>query len=121
MNTSDDRWAAKVHPLARDVEPEDPLELVPQTVAGDPAQMLECILQEFAWMGCDAQQLLALFRNPGYPLLCELRAFYGEEEIRRQVESVVLRQGVLKFREHIVEPEEEPEVVQIMPRWENGS
>src|SRR3972149_938578 len=121
MNTIDDRWAAKVHPLAREVVPEDPLELVPQAVAGDPAQMLECILQEFSWMGYDTQQLLALFQNPGYPLLCELRAFYGDEEIRRQVESVVARQGVLKFREHIVEPEEEPEVLQVMPRWGNES
>jgi hypothetical protein len=121
MNTSDDRWVNKVHPLARDVEPEDPLELVPHNVAGDPAQMLECILQEFAWMGCDVDELLALFRDPNYPLLSELRAFYGEEEIRRQVEAVVSRWGVLKFREHIVEPEEEPEVVQIMPLRENGS
>ena len=121
MNPNLDRWAAKVHPLSRDAEPEDPLELVPHTVAGDPAQMLECILQEFAWMGWDAQQLLGLFSNPGYPLLCELRAFYGEEGIRRQVESLVSRWGVLRFRETIVEPEVEPEVVQITSLGMSGS
>jgi hypothetical protein len=115
MDTNDERWVTKVHPLARDAEPEDPLEIVPQVVVGDPAEMLECILQEFAWMGWTAEELLALFSNPGYPLLRELRAYYGEDEIRRQVESLVSRWGTLRFRETIVEPEVEPEVVQITP------
>jgi hypothetical protein len=115
METNDDRWVAKTHPLSRDAEPEDPFELVPQAVAGDPAEMLDCILQEFAWMGWNTEQLLDLFSNPGYPLLCELREFFGAAEIRRQVDALVARWGVLRFRETIVEPEIEPEVVQITP------
>lgn len=123
MNPAFDRWVPKVHPLARDAAPEDPLELVAEPVAGDPAVMLECILQEFCWMGYSAEQLLGLFCNPGYPVLCQLREHYGDEEIRRQVEALVSRWGVLRFRETVVEPEEEPEtdLVQItLPEWPRG-
>jgi hypothetical protein len=108
----------KVHPLTREAAPEDPMELMAQPVVGDPAVMLECILQEFAWMGWNTQELLGLFQHPGYPLLCELREFYGDEEIRRQVAGLVARWGVLRFRETIAEPEEddedhEPQLVQL--------
>ncbi len=120
MDSQDDRWVAKVHPLARDVEPDDPMELMPQAVGGDPAQMLECILQEFAWMGWTSEQLLSLFNNPAYPVLCELRDFFGMDEIRRHVETLVSRWGVLQFRETIVEPDVEPEVVQIAPLRASG-
>ena len=113
---NDDRWVEKVHPLSRNADAEDPFELVATpVVGGDPAHMLECILQEFAWMGWNAEQLLSLFHNPGYPLLCQLQEHYGSEEIQRQVELLVSRWGVLQFREKIEEPEEEPEVVQITP------
>lgn len=111
--TDDDRWAPKVHPLTRAVEAEDPMELMAEPVVGDPAVMLECILQEFLWMGWTPEQLLGLFHDPGYPVLGELRHYYGDEAIRRQLEAMVSHWGVLQFRETIVEGEEEPELVQI--------
>lgn len=120
MDTNEERWVPKVHPLARDAEPEDPLELVPHHVAGDPDQMLDSILQEFAWMGCGAEELLALFWHPNYPLLRELRAFYGDEEIRRRVEGVIARWGVFRCQERLVEEEQIPELVQVTPNWERG-
>jgi hypothetical protein len=117
MTTAYDPLVPKVHPLAREAGPEDPFELMAEPVAGDPAVMLECILQEFAWMGWDAEQLLTLFHHPGYPVLCQLREFYGDEEIHRQVTALLNRWGVLRFRETIAEPEpdedHEPELVQI--------
>ncbi|MBX9790518.1 MAG: hypothetical protein K2Y37_16485 [Pirellulales bacterium] len=109
MDRVDPQFVAKVHPLTRDAAVEDPLELVATPVAGDPAVMLECILQEFAWMGWGAEQLLGLFYHPGYPLLCELRAYYGDDEIRRQVEALVAQWGVLQFRETIVEDDDNDE------------
>jgi hypothetical protein len=113
MNTTDERWVAKVHPLSRAAEAEDPFELMAEPAPGVPSVMLECILQEFAWMGWSPEQLLALFHHPGYPVLCQLRECFGDEEIRRQVDSLVARWGVLRFRETIAEPEDEPELVQI--------
>jgi hypothetical protein len=105
MSAADDRWAPKVHPLARDAAEEDPLELMAEPVpGGDPALMLQCMLEEFAWMGWNRAQLLSLFHNPGYPMLCELRAFYGDAHVEREVDALLARQGgVLRFRETIVE------------------
>jgi len=112
---ADDRWAPKVHPLTRDAEPEDPMELIAEPVVGDPDVMLECILQEFAWMGWNESQLLALFHHPGYPVLQELCRAFGEEEVKRRVRELISRWGVLRFREVVVESELEPELVQIKP------
>jgi hypothetical protein len=116
MSTSDLSMAAggpdlvpKVHPLSRAATEEDPFELMAEPVPGDPVVMLECILQEFAWMGYGREQLLGLFHHPGYPVLCQLREYFGDEGVRRQVDELVARWGVLRFRETIVEPEDEPD------------
>lgn len=109
----DDRWVEKVHPLSRPADEEDPLELMAQPAIGDPDVMLECILQEFAWMGWSVEQLLSLFHHPGYPVLNQLREFYGDAEVRRRVEQLAAQWGQLRFRETIVEPEEDVQVVQI--------
>ncbi len=109
----DDRWVEKVHPLSRRAENDDPLELMAQPAIGDPDVMLECILQEFAWMGWSVEQLLSLFQHPGYPVLNQLREFYGDAEVRRRVETLAARWGQLRFRETVVDPEEDVQVVQI--------
>ena len=110
----DDQWVPKIHPLSRDATAEDPFELMAEPVAGDPQFMLECLLEEFLWMGWNAEQLVALFHDPGYPVLGQLREHFGDEAIRQQVEAFVARTGVLQFSETIVEDEEiEPELVQI--------
>lgn len=103
----DDRWVPKTHPLARDIEPEDPFELMAAPAYGDPEVMLECMLQEFLWMGWNREQLLSLFHNPGYPVLVELREFYGDEEIQRRVATLIASSGVWRFRESIVEDDEQ--------------
>ena len=115
MPTSDERWVPKVHPLDRQTEPEDPFELMAQPIDGDPAVMLECILQEFIWMGWDEPALVALVGNPAYPVLNALRDHYGEAEVRRHVHELVGRTGVWRFREEIAPCEEdiEPELVSI--------
>lgn len=99
-------FVPKVHPLARESSTDDPLELMAEPVPGDPLVMLECILQEFAWMGYSAAQLLALFHHPGYPVLCQLREHFGDEAIACHVNELVARWGVLRFRETIAEPDE---------------
>ncbi len=113
---NDERWVSKVHPLSRAAEPDDPYQLLAEPVQGDPLEMLCGLLQEFAWLGYSAEQLLALFHHPGYPLLCELRVHFGEAEIRRQIDELTGLWGQLRFRETIAEdPEEMIEVVQITP------
>lgn len=113
----DERWVEKVHPLERPAEAEDPFELMAEPVVGDPGLMLDCMLEEFAWMGWNASQLESLFHHPGYPVLGALREHFGDEEVRRRIGALLARTGVLSFREVIAEPEEEedhgPEVFQI--------
>jgi hypothetical protein len=108
----------KVHPLTRDVEPEDPMELVATRVRGDPDVMLECMVQEFAWMGWDEGQLLELFRSPEYPVLNQLLAHFGEAAIRTRVGAQLDQMGVFHVSETIApdpEPEEEhePELIEV--------
>jgi hypothetical protein len=114
---SEPDWVPKVHPMSREMAPEDPMELVATRAPGDPDYMLQCITQEFAWMGCGMEELLALFRSPAYPVLNELLAYYGEDEIRQRVREILGRLGTFRFQETIddePEPEDdEPELVQL--------
>lgn len=111
-------FVPKVHPLARDAEPEDPMELMGDSAPGDPEVMLECLVQEFAGMGWGARQLLELFRDPNYPVLNQLRDAFGEDEIRRRLGDLLDSVGVFRVRESIVEDAEplEPELIQLSVR-----
>lgn len=108
MDTSEN-LVPKVHPLDRSATPDDPFELVAAPAVGDPDVMLECILQEFLWMGWDTEQLTGLFHHPGYPLLCALREHFGGEEVHRRVQSLAARGCRLRVSEVIQEEEPEPE------------
>jgi hypothetical protein len=113
-------WVAKIHPATRGAEPEDPMELVAAPVQGDPEVMLQCLVQEFAWMGWDAEQLLGLFHSPAYPVLQQMLACYGEAVVRERVEALLGRSGVFRVREVVAEdpgPEaDEPELIQLTIR-----
>lgn len=102
-----DRWVAKVHPMDREAEAEDPFELMADMVVGDPEVMMECILQEYVWMGWSREELLSLFRDPGYPVLCDLASFYGQAEVERRVDELLARMGNLHFTAFVAEPDEE--------------
>jgi len=96
----------KVHPLTRETEVDDPMEVVANPVPGDPDLMLEGIIEEYAHMGWDADQLMMLFRSPYYPLLHEFRRALGDEEIRRRIEAHMAICGVFQVRETIAEDDE---------------
>jgi hypothetical protein len=97
-----DRWVPKVHPLSRPVEFDDPMELMANPVEGDPYVMLDCIVEEFAWMGYTTEEILALFDNPEYPVLNQLARFFGKEEVCRRVEER-LSYGMVRFTEVIAD------------------
>ena len=53
--------------MAKEFEPEDPMELVGITVPDcDSDQVLDGIVQEYLFMGWSAQQILLLFWSPYY-------------------------------------------------------
>ena len=110
-------FVPKIHPLERDLAPEDPLELIAEPVIGDPDVMLQCMVQEFAWLGWEVEPLLALFHSPMYPVLNQLRDYFGDAEIQTRVRAIV-REGGIRVTETITEdPDErlEDELVQLQP------
>jgi hypothetical protein len=121
MNEHGKQWVPKVHPLTREIEPDDPMELVATPAPGDPDEMLECLIQEFLWMGTSAEELMHLFRSPGYPVLQQLLALFGEEAIRARIETVLGDVGGVRFHAVVsdeveAELEHEPELIPLTLR-----
>jgi hypothetical protein len=110
----------KAHPLTRGIESDDPLELHATAVAGDPEVMLECLVQEYVWMGWDCEHILALFHSPFYPALSALLRHCGESGIRSRVAAVLARMGVFRVsgtvREEPEPEDEEPELIPLGTR-----
>jgi hypothetical protein len=113
MSTPAERYVPKIHPATRPVEAEDPFELFATPLAGDPEVMLRCLVQEYAWMGWNTEQILGLFRNPFYPALYGLLRVYGETGIRTRVAAVLNSVGVFRFDGSVVEEPAEPELIQL--------
>ena len=122
-----ERWVPKGYPRARGTEQDDPFELYATPVIGDPEVMLRCLVQEYAWMGWNADAIFALFGNPDYPALNGLLQVYGHRAIRSRIDSILTETGVFRFEGYVredPEPEtEELELVELgMPlSWGAGS
>jgi hypothetical protein len=114
---TDERFVPKVHPASRPIEADDPFSLHVTAVGGDPEVMLECLVQEYAWMGHNTEQVVGLFRNPGYPALNALLYHFGEDGVLRRVGDVLKRMGVFRVsgtvRDEPEPEEEEPELIQL--------
>lgn len=107
----------KVHPLARAVEADDPLELIATPVGGDPEYMLQCMVEEFAWMGISADELLGLFRSPAYPVLNQLLNHFGEDAVRERIQRLAgLRFSAVVDDEPETDEDDEPELIQLSLR-----
>jgi hypothetical protein len=117
MTLSETRFVPKVHPASRPIEADDPFTLNATAVGGDPEVMLECLVQEYAWMGYEPKQVLGLFRDPDYPALNALRHYFSEDGLRSRVQVVLDRMGVFRVSGTVLdEPEptdEETELIQL--------
>ena len=119
MTNESSRFVPKVHPASRPVEAEDPLSLHASVLAGDPEKMLQCLVEEYAWMGWSSEQILELFQNPFYPVLHELGQWFGKDELRRRLADLMQQSGVFQYQvtmheEAGPEPEEaEVELLQL--------
>jgi hypothetical protein len=99
----------KVHPATRPAEVEDPFMLHANPVPGDPEVMLRCLVQEYAWMGWGADEIIGLFRDPSYPALNELWHGQGGEWVCRRVAALVGETGVYRVSGTVVDGPEEDE------------
>ena len=82
----------------KEADPDDPLELVYKTIPGDPVFLARCIIEEFASIGYDAEDLFTLFREPVYPVLNGILAAEGEARVRGLVGQVLTQHGRLKVK-----------------------
>jgi hypothetical protein len=117
VTASPERLVPKVHPATRAAEPDDPYTLHATAAPGDPEVLLRCLVQEYTWMGCDAEQILALFRDPFYPALHGLLHAFGEDGLRARIAALLAKTGTFHFRASVseaAEPEEdEPPLIQL--------
>jgi len=82
-------WNAKVG---------DPLKLVANPPLANSEWMLESIVQDFAGLGYDADELTNLFRSPAYPVLNQLLDYLGPGEIRRRIDFLLTTSRVAGTR-----------------------
>ena len=117
MKGSQPHLVPKVHPATRPVEPEDPMTLHATPVRGDPEVMLRCLVEEYARMGWNGEQILGLFRDPFYPMLNGLLGIYGEAGIRDRIAAVLDQTGIFccegTARDEPEPTEMEPELIQL--------
>jgi hypothetical protein len=82
----------------RDKEPEsgDPMELVMNSIpAGDPVMLARCVIEEYAMMGMNEEEILELFRQPIYQTH-GLHQERGETWVRNLIQEVLGRTGRLR-------------------------
>src|SRR5262245_28833907 len=99
MNAGNEQFVPKVNPATREVLPDDSMTLHATTVCSGSGVRHCCVVQEYAWIGFDTQQIFGLFRQPMCPALSELLEFCGEAGIRERIGQVLGRSGVLRFAE----------------------
>ena len=85
----------------KEADPDDPLELVYRTIPGDPVFLARCIIEEFASLGYEGEDLFTLFREPLYPMLNCILAEGGEARVRSLIDQVLMQRGRLRVKTEI--------------------
>lgn len=84
------------HGREKQPEADDPVELVVNWVeGGDPEEMATCLIEEYARLGMNEQEIFELFSQPGY----RTHALYrqrGETWLRDLIQRVLGRTGRLR-------------------------
>ena len=107
MTSQTSNAVPKNHPATREILPEDPLEMHGFEVPGDTDLMLRLLIEEYARVGWNSDQIMDLARNANYRALHGLWRIYGEDQFRTRVGEIVARCGVVRVR--TLESNPEPE------------
>ncbi len=84
------------HPMHRTWSPEDPMSLEAAPVDGDPAVMLECLIEEYLRQGSSESLIMSLFRTPDYQATYGLLKLFGEKHVLERVREATRRMGALR-------------------------
>ena len=85
------------HPKNKPAKPGDPMMLRAQEVEGDPWVMLDCLIEEYARMGWDANRIEKIFSQPFFQASYNLTKKLGTPAIRSRIEGVLQRVGIFKY------------------------
>jgi hypothetical protein len=103
------------------------MEVVASAAPGDPDYMLECMVDELSWGGMTEDEVLALFHDPGYPVLNQLLGYYGCDAVHNRVRALLARRDAFRVTAVIDEtpdPDQEsddgPELIQLTVRSSAG-
>jgi hypothetical protein len=78
--------------------PDDPLDLHGIEVSGDPELMLRMLVEEYARLGANTEFILELARDPFYQAFHGLWRSFGEVGLRRRVNEIIGRCGVVRVK-----------------------
>jgi len=93
------------HPADREILPDDPMEIKAVAIPGDVDMMFRLLVEEYARMGHDTDDILRLARNPFYAGFHRFYLAYGEGELGKRIGDVLQRCGVVRVREVAETPE----------------
>jgi hypothetical protein len=93
----------KVHPASREILPEDPMEMHGFEVPGDQELMLRLLVEEYARIGLDVDDIVQLAGDSNYMAFYALRQLLGDDEFQHRVGSIIAHCGVIRIKETAVE------------------
>lgn len=68
-----------------------------ELVTGDPQVMLDCLIEEFARLGWDANRIARMFENPFFLASHGLAKRFGQGAVRERIQQTLQRCGVFRF------------------------
>ncbi len=99
---------------AKPAAADDPMQVRGDSVPGDQQVMLQCLIEEFARMGWNANQIRLLFENKFFLASHGLAERLGQEAVRECIEQTLQRCGVFHFEMSESKPNQEPRICPLL-------
>ena len=82
---------------SKPLDPNDPMEIKADSVAGDERLMMECLIEEFAHLGWGAEKIARMFDEPFFLASHGLEKRFGRLAVLECIEHTLARCGVFHF------------------------
>ncbi len=81
----------------KQLDPDDPMEIKADVIAGDERLMMECLIEEFAHLGWGAKKIARMFDEPFFLASHGLEKRFGRQAVLECIEHTLARCGVFHF------------------------
>ncbi|MDP6523566.1 MAG: hypothetical protein QGH15_05025 [Kiritimatiellia bacterium] len=96
QSTAEEQFFKDEHPANRPAETGDPMGMTAESAPGDPELMLTILVEEYASLGMNADEIMRIFDDPFYGATANLKRLLGEDRIRTRINEVVQNCGALR-------------------------